>query len=360
MKIGILTFHCAINYGAVLQAYGLQESLKSLGHEVYIIDYCPQYLKDPYQLFQWKFKVEDSLMSNLKSLIRESLVMPIRFVRKLKFKQFINQYLNLYGWENNLNIFDAFVFGSDQIWNPKITKGLDEIFLGNFKEAKGKKLIAYAASVGSVQNISQNEFERLTFCLNEFERIGVREKTLYEKISKVNTNVSITIDPVLLAGKDIFDKIAVDIKINRPYLLLFTLGRDEYAIEEAYKIAEQKNLEVIEIISSKESLYNLKIKQMLSPSEFLGYIKMADYIVTSSFHGTVFSVLFKKDFNVICNDAIIGERIHDLLVSIKLMDRLNTLEFRNRMDICNVNYEVVDKLLLNVVRDSNSFIMGIN
>lgn len=356
MKIGILTFHCAINYGAVLQAYGLQESLKSLGHEVYIIDYRPQYLKDPYQLFQWKFKVEDSLMSNLKSLIRESLVMPIRFVRKLKFKQFTNQYLNLYAWENNLNIFDAFVFGSDQIWNPKITKGLDEIFLGNFKEAKGKKLIAYAASVGSVQNISQNEFERLTFCLNEFERIGVREKTLYEKISKVNTNVSITIDPVLLAGKDIFDKIAVDIKINRPYLLLFTLGRDEYAIEEAYKIAEQKNLEVIEIISSKESLYNLKIKQMLSPSEFLGYIKMADYIVTSSFHGTVFSVLFKKDFNVIGSDETHGARIIQFLNSIKLRNRYKMYNNSEELDISDIKYTECESFLSMLVSSSREFV----
>lgn len=360
MKIGILTFHCAINYGAVLQAYGLQEVLKSLGHEVYIIDYRPQYLIEPYQVFQWKFKVKDSLMSNMKSLMRESLVMPIRLVRKSKFQQFINQYLNIYSWENNLNVFDAFVFGSDQIWNPQITKGLDENFLGQFKEAKGKKLIAYAASVGAVQNLSKDEFERLVFCLNGFEQIGVREKYLYEKISNVNTNVSITIDPVLLAGKDVFDKIAVDIKIARPYLLLFTLGRDEYAIEEAYKIAAQKNLDVIEIISSKESLYNLKIKQMLSPSEFLGYIKMADYVVTSSFHGTVFSVLFQKDFNVICNDIKIGERIYDLLVSIKLKYRMNTLESRNRMDICNINYEEVDELLLNVVRESNSFISGIN
>ena len=356
MKIGILTFHCAINYGAVLQAYGLQEHLKSLGHEVYIIDYRPQYLKDPYQLFQWKFKVEDSLMSNLKSLIRESLVMPIRFVRKSKFKQFTNQYLNLYGWEDNLNVFDAFVFGSDQIWSPKITKGLDEIFLGKFKEAKGKRLIAYAASVGSVQNISQNEFERLTFCLNEFERIGVREKTLFEKISKVNSNVSITIDPVLLAGKDAFDKIAVDIKIKRPYLLLFTLGRDEYAIEEAYKIAEQKNLVVIEIISSKESLYNRNIKQMLSPTEFLGYIKKASYVVTSSFHGTVFSILFHKNFNVIGYDTIHGERIVHLLNSLGLKNRFKVYNENTELNIDDVKYDESDILFLKHVLSSREFV----
>ena len=355
MKIGILTFHSAINYGAVLQAYGLQEYLKSLGHEVYIIDYRPQYLKDPYQLFQWKFKVEDSFMSNLKSLIRESLVMPIRIVRKSKFQQFINQYLNIYSWKDNLNVFDAFIFGSDQIWNPKITKGLDDIFLGKFKEAKGKKLIAYAASVGAVQNLSQNEFEKLTFYLNGFNRIGLREKTLYEKISKVNCNVFITIDPVLLAGKDIFQKIAVDVKNERPYLLLFTLGRDEYAVKEAYKIAEQKSLDVIEIISSKESLYNRNIKQMLSPTEFLGYVKMAAYVVTSSFHGTVFSILFHKNFNVIGSDKIHGERIIQLLNSIGLLNRFKMYNESEILDVAEVKYDECDLRLFELVSLSRDF-----
>lgn len=356
MKIGILTFHCAINYGAVLQAYGLQEYLKSLGHEVFIIDYRPQYLIKPYQVFRWKYEQDSSLTSNLKDLVRECLVMPIRIIRKRKFLQFINQHLNLYPWKADLNDFDAFVFGSDQIWNPQITKGLDEIFFGKFKEARGKKLIAYAASVGAVQNLSQNEFEKLTSCLDVFERVGVREKTLYEKLSAVNNRVSITIDPVLLAGKEVFHQVAVDVKVARPYLLLFTLGRDEYAVEEAYKIAKQKHLDVIEIISSKESLYNRKIKQTLSPAEFLGYIKMADYVVTSSFHGTVFSILFHKNFNVIGNGNAHGERIVQLLDSIGLINRFKMHSASEELDVADISYAENEILLSEHVLSSREFL----
>ena len=176
-----------------------------------------------------------------------------------------------------------------------------------------------------------------------------------EKISKVNCNVFITIDPVLLAGKDIFQKIAVDVKNERPYLLLFTLGRDEYAVKEAYKIAEQKSLDVIEIISSKESLYNRNIKQMLSPTEFLGYVKMAAYVVTSSFHGTVFSILFHKNFNVIGSDKIHGERIIQLLNSIGLLNRFKMYNESEILDVAEVKYDECDLRLFELVSLSRDF-----
>ena len=356
MKIGILTFHCAINYGAVLQAYGLQEVLKNLGHEVYIIDYRPQYLIEPYQVFRWKFNDRRSLISNMKDLIRECLVMPIRYKRKLKFQQFVNKYLNLYSWDDDLNIFDSFVFGSDQIWNPKITKGLDDVFLGKFKEAVGKKLIAYAASAGCGQNLSAHDFKELSMSLKSFVQVGVRENALYEKLFAANNNVSITIDPVLLAGEKFFSSIAADINIEKPYLLCFTLGRDEYAVKEAEKIAKQKQLRIIEIISSSESLYNSAIKQMLSPTEFLGYMKGADFVVTSSFHGTVFSILFHKRFICLGNAAKGMTRLHSLLNVFRLEDCLVDTSNQNHFDLFDIIWDSVDETLLRKRADAKMFL----
>ena len=356
MKIGILTFHCAHNYGAVLQAYGLQEYLKSLGHEVYIIDYRPDYLIEPYQLFKWKFDKESSLVANTKDLIRECLVMPIRFKRNLKFQQFVSKYLNLYSWDDDLNIFDSFVFGSDQIWNPKITKGLDGVFLGQFKEAVGKKLIAYAASAGCGQNLSTHDFKELSMSLKSFVQVGVRENALYEKLSAANDNVYITIDPVLLAGKKTFSDIASDVNIEKPYLLCFTLGRDEYAVKEAEKIAKQKQLRIIEIISSSESLYNSAIKQMLSPTEFLGYMKGADFVVTSSFHGTVFSILFHKPFICVSNATNGMTRFHSLLNVFRLEDYLVDTSNQNRLDLFDIIWDSVDDTLLRKQIDAKMFL----
>lgn len=356
MKIGILTFHCAINYGAVLQAYGLQEVLKSLGHEVYIIDYRPQYLIEPYQVFRWKFNDRRSLISNMKDLIRECLVMPIRFKRNLKFQQFVNKFLNLYSWDDDLNVFDSFVFGSDQIWNPKITKGLDDVFLGQFKEAVGKKLIAYAASAGCGQNLSKYDFKKLAMYLKSFVQVGVREKTLYEKLSVDNDNISINIDPVLLAGKEIYSKITTDVKIEESYLLLFTLGRDEHAVKVAKKLAVEKNVKIVEIISSRESLFNGCIKQMLSLTEFLGYVKHADFVVTSSFHGTVFSILFHKPFVCVGNLSWGVSRFYSLLNMFGLEERLAISSYLDVLELPEINWYSVDEILSQKRREAKSFL----
>lgn len=359
MKIGILTFHCAINYGAVLQAYGLQEYLNLLGHEVYVIDYRPDYLTDAYKVFRWSYKNECSWKSNLKNLFREGLVMPIRVIRKFKFQRFVNKHLNLHKWDSTLSTFDTFVFGSDQIWNPCITRGLDKVFIGSFKEAQGKKLIAYAASVGALQNLTSNDYRELKSHLSSFEKVGLREKTLYDLLSVQLDCSAITVDPVLLAGINVFSKITDYVQIKTPYLLLFTLGRDERSVEVAYKIAKQKSLEVIEVLSSKESLYNAKIKQTLSPSEFLGYIKNASYVVTSSFHGTVFSILFQKDFNVITNSLTHGERIVQLLHSLGLQSRIVENDLNKVIEVNEINHFEVSERLAVLTLVSREFISKI-
>lgn len=350
MKVGILTFHIAINYGAVLQAYGLQEYLKKLGHEVYIIDYRPDYLLAPYKTFQWKKKLHQSMALIVKDWIRECLVMPIRLKRKWKFSRFVGAYLNLHSWNMDLNLFDAFVFGSDQIWNPEITQQLDGIFCGRFSEAQGKIKIAYAASAGSVKNLTDDDYSLLNLWLKDFDRISVREKSLAEKLEI--DHVSVAIDPALLAGREHFEPIACRNDEKKPYLLLFTLGRDEYAIGEAQKIANKKNLRIVEIVSSKESINNPHIKQSLSPEEFLGYIKNAAYVVTTSYHGMVFSILFQKNFNVISEGSKVGERAKELLGTLKLVHRLVVHKEGIEADTSDIDYEGVNTELLEFRKQS--------
>lgn len=88
MKIGILTFHCAINYGAIMQSYGLQEYLKKLGHEAYLLDYRPECIIKNYRIFRWHWSESHSLQYNTISLIRELLVLPKRLLRNYRFKRF--------------------------------------------------------------------------------------------------------------------------------------------------------------------------------------------------------------------------------------------------------------------------------
>ena len=329
MKIGIFTFHCAANYGAVLQTYCLQEVLKSMGHEVYIIDYRPKYLIEPYRTFSYDPTSFDSFFAKCKGLLRACLVTPIRWKRNRAFSRFIDSHLNLYQLNLNdeSNDFDAFVFGSDQIWNPKITGGFDKVYFGDFPAAKGKKLIAYAASAGSISNFADENIDYFLSRLQYFDKVTVREKSLAEYIShKSSITSEVVFDPVLLAGSTVLYKL-LDNKIERqgqkqPYLFLFQLTRNDDIASYATAVAKSKELKLIEMATMRESLFNSNMKQTLSIGQLISYFINATYIMTSSFHGTVLSILFNKPFNTVSINDSIDERALSLLKDLNFTDKM--------------------------------------
>ena len=356
MKIGILTFHCAINYGAVLQAYGLQETLKSMGHEVYVIDYRPEYLIKPYRLFVSENFKNHGFKVNLRYFFRELFAIPIRYKRRCAFNKFIEKHLHLVNLDlcSPYNDFDCFVFGSDQIWNPKITH-MDSMFFGNAPCFNGKRMISYAASTGSVLGIKKMNINSLKSLLSNFSTISVREESLShflkEELCVANRLV---IDPVLLAGKDVFNKIGTYNKNHKPYLLFFSLIWDDKALDYAKQYAALHDLDIIEMYSMKVSIKNNKVLQDLSPEEFIGYFQNANFVVTSSFHGTVFSILFHKPFISIGNNEV--SRFQTLLNLFGLEERLiavsNQIDFRH----IDINWNFVDEILYKKRNESISFL----
>ena len=154
MKIGILTFHCAVNYGAVLQTYGLCQCLQRMGHEVYVIDYRPAYLLKPYKVFSLNRFIAQRCQPIAKRVLRELLAIPTRLSRQVKFRHFITRNIPLVqlDLQHKKHDFDAFVFGSDQIWNPYITQ-LDPVFFAEAPVFKDAKRITYAASAGSPEHL---------------------------------------------------------------------------------------------------------------------------------------------------------------------------------------------------------------
>lgn len=360
MKIGILTFHCAINYGAVLQAYGLQEFLRGLGHDVFVIDYRPKYLTKPYRAFNYLFYSYSTIGQYIKGFIRSCLIYPIRYKRNRNFFKFIKKYLKLCSLDLNKKKqdFDVFVFGSDQIWNPQITQGFDKIFFGDFPAAENSKLIAYAVSMGGQNNLSEMNSNLLLNLLNRFSYISEREHSLQDICNRemLDKEITTVVDPVLLSGRDIFEHIVIPIKEKFPYLLLFQLGKNEIVTQYAKKIAKQKKLNFIEIVSFTDSLKDKNLKQDLSPQEFLGYFKRASYIITTSYHGTVFSILFQKQFNTIAFNTLNDERALFLLKLLNLETRMNTLN--TLYDDREIDYSLVEKKLQIYQRESRNYIMN--
>jgi hypothetical protein len=211
MKIGILTFHCAHNYGAVLLCYAMQEFLRSKGHNVEVINYRPNYLLEPYKIFNIKRFLTKNPIRLLKSLIIEFILFPVRLKRFYGFENFINGRLNLSKKVTRSSIspnYDIYIVGSDQIWNPRNTGGFDAVYFGDFVVKKGAKKIAYAASGERIEDTVEN---RAYLCANlaNFDAIAVREGSLRAKLEQMTgvQGIDVVLDPTLLAPRSILDEL---------------------------------------------------------------------------------------------------------------------------------------------------------
>lgn len=321
MKIGILTFHCAHNYGAVLQCYALQEYLESLGHKVFVIDYRPKYLK--YGLFVWYKWFSFNPLKCLKKILWQMRTFSIQRNRFVKFESFIHNRINL----KKLDLrscdydIDCFVFGSDQIWRKN--KGtFDPIYFADFNAAKNRKLISYAASMG-LNTLSDNEKNRISKWLENFSIITVRENSLKELLQPLtNKDVYNVIDPTFLLPLQKWDKIVITPHLNKPYILIYQVISNPLVYNIARKAANEIGANIIEITSNvqvKKNTYQLI--QTASPEEFLGWIKNARFIVTTSFHGTAFSLIYNKPFVSIKQGMPSDLRIESILSQLQLSNR---------------------------------------
>lgn len=314
MNIGILTFQCAHNYGAMLQAYALQKTLERIDSNknnlVEFINYRPEYITKGYREFpidRFSGKNFIDLIKFFKNIAMSIIYYHSRHKRSQKFNCFEKKWIKLsseYVQNQNISIknYDAIICGSDQIWNPKITKGFDKIFFCDFKYKNPEcKKIAYAVSLG-ISCLTDSEKKQIAGLVNNFDYISMREtegcaivNELYTKNEIVNT-----LDPTLLLDENDWADLIKEPNINKPYLLVYRMDSNDKIIKDAYTIAKKKNLKVLEI-SYRKSVKKIfsqrhKIITTAGPNEFLGLIKNADIVLTNSFHGTVFSIVFRKFF----------------------------------------------------------------
>jgi hypothetical protein len=328
MKIGLLSYHNSVNYGAVLQIYALKKTLEKLGADVSVIDY--KAINSEYE-FSLDNVIRHIGLSRalVKYLYYHTFAKKLINAKKRKFTEFINVNFNLtrsfnstdeFGSGNN---YDIVICGSDQIWNPEITNGFDRMMFCDFYSTKTQKF-SYAASVGDVKIIDTEEKRKEFFkLLKNFNSIAVREKELADFISqnsKINTLV--TLDPTLLLNASEYTPIKDAPKSIDRYILVYQLARYPRSMEVAHLLAKEKNLKIIEIINNPYVL--LRDKSMLfsaSPLEFLNLVQNAEYVITNSFHGTIFSIIFKKDFYTVASRTR-NSRITNLLTTLNLTNRL--------------------------------------
>lgn len=342
-NIGIITFQFAYNYGAVLQCWALQKTLLELKSDVSVINYCPDYHLRQYSVFPFAFSKTVSLARTLKQFISSVYHLSERIERKRAFKQFsrlLKLTIKIRDYKEfcehlSKNNYDTIICGSDQIWNYKITNGeLDPVYFG-YSEMSTVRRIGYAISIGDAD---------LDLCANELERyaadmydITAREKKSADVLQQIlKKSIPEIPDPTLLIDKEVYSEIAIDPLIDN-YILIYLLDDEPNIISYISFINEKLSFKVIDISPSRMIKSRSVIrKNSIGPLEFLGYIKNASYILTNSFHGTVFSIIFNKQFVSLVHKQR-GERIRNLLSNFGLLDRLIT----NNNDI-----SVVKKIIL--------------
>lgn len=355
MKIKTITCHDVYNYGASLQAYALQEFLKKCGCEVQIIDYLPDAYGTRYETFKFKCKSGKvfricKVLPFLKPLFalwwhRKD----IPFLGRAKrFRNFKREYLNCtrtYHSFRELNESpidaDMFIAGSDQIWNTQYLNGKDPAFYCDF--IKGNQVcISYAASFG-INNIKEGYEDFVKKQLSKFYAISVREKTGEKIIESLGLKAVTVLDPVLLLTKEEWNSL-LNKEFKGNYLLLYDFQMDNPLVKKmVIEIAKTRHLKIYSVNDWRQCPYADRNINNAGPIEFLELISEAQFVISTSFHATVFSVIFEKQFITF---PLLGHnnssRMKDFLSEFGLSNRFVENEPYN---ISDIDYTIINKLL---------------
>lgn len=313
MKLGILTFPKAINYGAALQATALRKVLLNHTKEVYFLNYSCKAIDGASKIF------DISEMFSIKYTLAHIYNMPEAIKRKRNFSNYWKKHFDF--GPSDPQKYDTVIVGSDQVWNYNLTNN-DLFYFLNFKNTNVKK-VSYAASFGLAE-IDKEHSDAIVPLLNDFDFLSVREKQA-AKIIKDNANIEapVVCDPTLLLDKSEWEKIALERSKGSGYIFVYTVFNSDKVWEYAKKLSDKTGLPIKTISYSKfhkrEAIYDY----VAGPDDWVNYMLGADYVVTNSFHGVAFSINFNKNFffDMPPEKSGVGSRISDITERYSLSQR---------------------------------------
>lgn len=295
MKIGILTHPQHSNYGGILQCYALSEYLKKLGHEPIVIR---REHNRPIFVKRW-------ILALLRGLRIPRYYRPNKIDRTINIRPFVEQYLNrtypISSDKQMLRVckeynFDAVIVGSDQVWRRSFAKKYGYNYFLDFVPEDIVKL-SYAASFGiSDWEYTPEESKNICNLMQRFTSVSVREE---DAVSLCNAKMLVDaewlVDPTLLLTSQEYSVITSNRKIKEKYIFLYWLG-DKFRINGELEEYKSKGYKIVELNLRDEC-------EQVSVQDWLSYIRYADKIITDSFHGVVFSILFEKRFSIYKNES---------------------------------------------------------
>lgn len=346
MKVGILTFPHSPSYGASLQMFALHEILKIQGHTPYIINY------------QNIFMTNKQHMTN--SFLKAKLTKLVAYKSMKKFDDFENKlnWLPQHIVQSKTDLddlakkMDYIVVGSDQVWNPYIT-GFDTTYFLDF--CQDDKKISYAASFG-VDNLDDDFATKVSELIAKIPSLSIREEKGAQIIKNItNRDAIVVLDPTFLHRKEMWESVATKKElVKQPYIFSFIFNPNKQNIEFRDNLSKDMNLPIVSISDNPFSKSNKNHIYMsgVGPLEFLKLIKEAEYIVTDSFHGTAFSIIFNKLFFVSLSTKT-NSRLETMLKMLGLESRIIS---NDGFNMNNIDYDKVNEKMLKLKNDSLDFL----
>lgn len=328
MKIGILTYHKVHNYGAILQAMALRCVLSDVGHEVYFVDYYPEYHQRVYSLFDWEFFKNSTLKRKIKYLLRLCFSFVNMLQRKRTFDRYIQEFIEPYCKPLNEE-YDCVIYGSDQIWRKQpFVNEFNPIYFGD-NSIKSRLKVSYAASFNFLpEEEDANHFMSL---VAQLDKVSVREKQLYDYLcTHGQKEANICLDPTLLMNESQWQPyFSKERLVQDKYILLYDLiaesGGQTFDENELSRFAQRNNLKVVNLRSKINKLGMRSDRSSDNPADFINLIYHSEGVFTSSYHGVAFSLIMNKP--MYCCFPTDSSRAEYLLEIVGLSDRmLNPLQ----------------------------------
>lgn len=379
MKAGIITMHKVPNYGSHLQAYALQETVKDMGFDAELIDYK---YPNEYHIARDKdlAKKKLTLFNFIKSVLKSPITIfnKIIFARQRKlFNDFEDKFFNLscsYNSQEEIKkekpVYDIYITGSDQVWNPRFACG-DDIYMCNFGDFT-KPRIAYGASVAAT-NIPESMKSIYKENLGKYKSIGIRDTSSKQELENIiEKNIEVVCDPVFLLSSEAWHKLSERSKLKLPkkyiliYILTYSFEPYPQIIQIIKDIKNNLNLPVVFVNTSLRHYFQIKPDKNIftvSVPDFLKLFANASYVITTSFHGTAFSFIFQRQFLSIINDSKKDSRISDLQKTVGINNYSTMSDYSKSLLDKQIDYNAINANVEQMIQKSCDFLknaVGIN
>lgn len=373
-KVGLITYY-GENYGGMLQAYALQTAIANLGYECELISDDFLHMPKKSRRLVGKLRNLIALLQNPSGYMYRRKAIhsgdKMKESRRARFNSFLKEnlkinrtgYITYKQYKQKPPLYDVYICGSDQIWNPNLYCE-NGFYFGNFAP-EDKNVVSYASSIGIAQ-VTKKQAAFMRPNLNRLAEISVREKEGADVVeSVIGKRPRVVLDPTLLLNEQQWGKVAVKPKYEHPYIFCYLFGEREYIGRVKAQLKQLTGLPVISLpyASREHASDDIKIFDA-GPAEFVGLIENAAFVLTDSFHATAFSINLKTPFFSLlrfseADKKGMNSRIYTILDDLDLRDRLIDEDDMITKEKLNMDFSRAHQLLAERRQSDFAFLQGI-